>query len=140
MADAKAWEDQLINEMRAHDGKVMSGPLAGHPLLVLTSTGAKSGEDRRAILTYHRNGSDYVVAGSAGGSKSDPSWIHNLEHDPSVMIEVDNRQLAVMASIVVGDERDRLWEEHVKALPWFADYPEQSGRVIPIVRLTPSAN
>ena len=66
--------------------------------------------------------------------------IHNLEHDPSVMIEVDNRQVAVMASIVVGDERDRLWEEHVKALPWFADYPEQSGRVIPIVRLTPSAN
>ena len=130
MADAKAWEDQLINEMRAHDGKVTSGPLAGHPLLVLTSTGAKSGEDRRAILTYHRDGSDYVVAGSAGGSKN----------DPSVMIEVDNRQVAVMASIVVGDERDRLWEEHVKALPWFADYPEQSGRVIPIVRLTPSAN
>ena len=66
MADAKAWEDQLINEMRAHDGKVMSGPLAGHPLLVLTSTGAKSGEDRRAILTYHRDGSDYVVAGVRG--------------------------------------------------------------------------
>jgi deazaflavin-dependent oxidoreductase (nitroreductase family) len=139
MADAKAWEDQLISEMRAHDGKVTSGPLAGHPLLIMTSTGAKSGEPRRAVLTYHLDGSDYVVAGSAGGSKSDPSWIHNLERDPSVTIEVDNRQVPAIANIVDDAERDRLWEEHVKALPWFADYPQQSGRVIPMVRLKPAS-
>jgi deazaflavin-dependent oxidoreductase (nitroreductase family) len=136
MTDVQAWEDQLIAEMRAHGGQVTSGPLAGHPLLIMTSTGAKSGAPRRAILTYHRDGDDYVVAGTAGGSKTDPGWLHNLEHDPAVTIEVGNEQIDATATIVEGPERDRLWDDHVKALPWFADYPAQTGRVIPMVRLT----
>ena len=65
-ADPKAWEDQLIAEMRANGGKVTQGPLAGHPLMVVTSTGAKSGESRRAILTYSEDAGDYIVAGTAG--------------------------------------------------------------------------
>jgi deazaflavin-dependent oxidoreductase (nitroreductase family) len=136
MTDVQAWEDQLIAEMRAHGGQVTSGPLAGHPLLIMTSTGARSGAPRRAILTYHRDGDDYVVAGTAGGSKTDPGWLHNLEHDPAVTIEVGNEQIDATATIVEGPERDRLWDDHVKALPWFADYPAQTGRVIPMVRLT----
>jgi deazaflavin-dependent oxidoreductase (nitroreductase family) len=136
MTDVQAWEDQLIAEMRAHGGQVTSGPLAGHPLLLMTSTGARSGAPRRAILTYHRDGDDYVVAGTAGGSKTDPGWLHNLEHDPAVTIEVGNEQIDATATIVEGPERDRLWDDHVKALPWFADYPAQTGRVIPMVRLT----
>ena len=137
MADPTAWEDQLIAEMRANGGQVTSGPLAGHPLLIMTSTGAKSGAPRRAILTYHRDGGDYVVAGTAGGSKSDPGWLHNLEHDPKVAIEVGNERFDATVTIVTGSERDRLWEDHVRALPWFADYPAQTGRLIPMVRLTP---
>jgi deazaflavin-dependent oxidoreductase (nitroreductase family) len=136
MTDVQAWEDQLIAEMRAHGGQVTSGPLAGHPLLLMTSTGARSGAPRRAILTYHRDGDDYVVAGTAGGSKTDPGWLHNLEHDPAVTIEVGNEQIDATATIVEGPERDRLWDDHVTALPWFADYPAQTGRVIPMVRLT----
>jgi deazaflavin-dependent oxidoreductase (nitroreductase family) len=139
MTDVQAWEDQLIADMRAHDGKVTSGPLAGHPLLIMTSTGAKSGAPRRAILTYHRDGDDYVVAGTAGGSKTDPAWLHNVERDAEVTIEARNEQFDATATIVDGPERDRLWEDHVKALPWFADYPAQTGRVIPMVRLTPKA-
>jgi deazaflavin-dependent oxidoreductase (nitroreductase family) len=139
MTDVKDWEDQLIAELRANDGKVTSGPLAGHPLLVMSSRGARTGVGRRAILTYHRDGDDYIVAGTAGGSKKDPAWIHNLEADPDVDIEVGKAQFDAKASIVQNDaERQRLWDDHVRALPWFADYPAQTGRVIPMVRLTPT--
>ena len=140
MTDAAAWEDQLIAEMRANGGKVDSGPLAGHPLLILTSKGARSGADRRSILTYHRDGDDYVVAGTAGGSKKDPAWIHNLKAEPKVDLEVDNQRSGATTTIVEnGAERDRLGDDHVRALPWFADYPAQTGRVIPMVRIRRSA-
>jgi deazaflavin-dependent oxidoreductase (nitroreductase family) len=139
MTDVKNWEDQLIAEMRANDGKVTQGPLAGHPLLIMTSRGARSGEARRSILTWHRDGDDYIVAGTAGGSKKDPAWVHNLEADGQVGIEVGNERFDATASIVDDDaERQRLWDDHVRALPWFADYPAQTGRVIPMVRLTPT--
>ena len=138
MTDVSNFEDQLISEMRAHGGEVTAGPLAGHPLLIMTHTGARSGAERRAILTYHRDGDDYIVAATAGGSRTDPAWLHNLEADPDVNIEVGNRRFDATASIVEGGDRDRLWDDHVQALPWFADYPAQTGRVIPIVRITPT--
>lgn len=140
MADEAAWEEQLIADMRAHDGKVTSGPLAGHPLLIMISKGARSGAARRSILTYHRDGDDYIVAGTAGGSKKDPAWVYNIEADPNVDLEVDNERFDGTATIVDdAAERDRLWDDHVKALPWFADYPAQTGRVIPMIRLRRAA-
>jgi deazaflavin-dependent oxidoreductase (nitroreductase family) len=140
MTDAATWEEQLIADMRAHDGKVTSGPLAGHPLLVMTSRGAKSGADRRSILTYHRDGDDYIVAGTAGGSKTDPAWIHNVEAEPDVKVEIGTDAFDATASLVTdASERDRLWDDHVQALPWFADYPAQTGRVIPMVRIRRTA-
>ena len=137
MPDAETWENSLIADMRAHDGAVTQGPLAGHPLLVMTSTGSKSGTPRRAILTWSRDGDAYVVAGTKGGDPTDPHWLNNLRAHPDVTIEVGNRTMAARAVEVEGSERDRLWDAHVAALPWFADYPSQSGRVIPMVRLQP---
>ena len=103
----------------------------------MTSKGARTGADRRSILTYHRDGDDYIVAGTAGGSKKDPAWIHNLKAEPNVDIEVDNERSAATTTIVEdGNERDQLWDDHVRALPWFADYPAQTGRVIPMVRIS----
>jgi deazaflavin-dependent oxidoreductase (nitroreductase family) len=140
MTDPKAFEDALIEDMRAHGGEVTNGPLKGHPLLVLRSRGAKSGEERRAILTYSRDGDDYVVAGTAGGSPATPGWVHNLDEHPTARIEADNREFDATATVVAdGPERDRLWQQHVTRLPWFADYPTQTGRVIPMVRLRPAA-
>jgi deazaflavin-dependent oxidoreductase (nitroreductase family) len=139
MADTEVttWEDQLIEEMRANGGKVTQGPLAGHPLLILTSRGARSGQPRRAILTYTRDGDDLIVAGTAGGSPTTPSWVYNVEADSLVGVEADNKTFDATAQVIKrGSERDRLWEQHVAALPWFAPYPEQTGRVIPMVRLT----
>jgi deazaflavin-dependent oxidoreductase (nitroreductase family) len=140
MTDYQAFEDALIEDMRAHDGQVTTGPLAGHPLLVLRSRGAKSGEERRAILTYHRDGDDYLVAGTASGSPTTPAWVHNVGVQPEVSIETENRTFKANATVIAeGPERDRLWEDHVALLPWFAGYPAQSGRLIPMVRLTPVA-
>lgn len=130
------FEDDLIDDMRAHGGAVTVGPLAGHPLLIMTSEGAKSGDPRRAILTYSRDDDDFVVAGTAGGSPRDPAWLHNLEAHPDVRIEVNTQTFDARATpIVEGPERDRLWEQHVAALPHFAGYPEQTGRLIPMARL-----
>ena len=137
--DPIAFEDALIDDMRAHDGAVTSGPLAGHPLLVLSSIGARSGDPRRAILTFSRDGGDYVVAGTASGAPTDPAWVSNLLHHPEVAIEAENRRFQAIATPVEGAERERLWDQHVERLPWFADYPEQSGRTIPMFRLTPVA-
>lgn len=136
---ANTFEDDLIAHMRDHGGAVTSGPLAGHPLLIMTSRGVKTGEQRRAILTWSRDGSDYVVAGTASGSRKDPAWLRNLRADPIVIVEAEGRApFEARASVVEGAERDRLWDQHVAALPHFAAYPEQTGRVIPMVLLTPT--
>lgn len=137
--DYAAFESALIEDMRQHDGAVTQGPLAGHPLLVMTTTGAKSGEPRRAILTFSRDGEDYVVAGTAAGSPRDPSWLHNLRTNPEIELEAENRRFGATATIVDGPDRDRLWDQHVATLPWFAEYPAQAGRTIPMIRLRPTA-
>jgi deazaflavin-dependent oxidoreductase (nitroreductase family) len=134
--DATAWETALIEDLRANGGRPSQGPLKGHPILLLFSTGAKSGQRRRSILTYSRDGDDFVVAGTAGGSKVDPAWIANLEKNPDAELEVANEVFGARATIYTeGPERDRLWDQHVAQLPWFGDYPAQvGGRVIPVVR------
>jgi deazaflavin-dependent oxidoreductase (nitroreductase family) len=137
--DPEAFENALIEDMRAHGGNVTLGPMAGHPLLVMTTTGARSGQPRRRILTFSRDGEDFVVAGTAAGSPKDPLWLNNLRTHPEVSVEAENRPFTATATIVAdGMERDRLWDQHVAALPHFATYPEQTGRVIPMVRLTPT--
>lgn len=138
MADANvdAWEENLIADLRANGGRPASGPLAGHPLLIIWSTGARSGERRRAILTYTRDREDLVVAGTKSGAPSDPLWVANVRANPDVTLEVANETFAATATIVDGSERDRLWAQHVAELPWFAPYPELSGRVIPMIRLS----
>jgi deazaflavin-dependent oxidoreductase (nitroreductase family) len=135
--DPKAFENAIIDDMRANGGAVTSGPLAGHPILILTSKGARTDEPRRALLTFSRDGDDFVVAGSAGGSPTDPGWVRNVQVNPEVSLEAEDRSFTATATVVDGSERDRLWERHVEALPHFAEYPKKAGRVIPIVRITP---
>src|SRR5258707_6426849 len=91
---ANAWEDALIADLRANDGRPSFGPLAGNPLLVMTSTGAKSGLPRRAILTYTRDGDDYIVAGTKSGAPEDPPWVPNLRVNPDRQIEIGTPALS----------------------------------------------
>jgi deazaflavin-dependent oxidoreductase (nitroreductase family) len=129
------WEDALIADLRANGGRPSSGPLAGHPLLLMYSTGAKSGQPRRSVLTYSRDGDDYIVAGTAGGSPTNPAWVANVAANPNVTIEIAGVEHPATATIVDESERGRLWDQHVVALPWFGDYPSKTTRVIPVVRL-----
>ena len=134
------WEDALIADLRANGGRPTNGPLAGHPLLIMISTGAKSGQPRRAILTYSRDAGDYVVAGTAGGSDTEPLWVENLRVHPEVSIELGGKPAVEATATVIGGgaERDRLWDQHVAELPWFGDYPSKTDRVIPVIRLSPN--
>jgi deazaflavin-dependent oxidoreductase (nitroreductase family) len=135
--DPEAFENGLIADMRAHGGEITHGPLAGQPLLVLSMTGAKSGQPRRVILTYTRDDGDYIVAGSKSGAPTDPVWLNNLRANPSVTIEARNTTFPATARIVDDADRAQLWAAHVAALPHFGEYPKKAGRIIPVVRLTP---
>ena len=135
--DRQAFEDQVINDMREHGGVISSGPMAGSRLLVLTTTGAKSGQSRRVLLFFSKDGADYVIAGTASGSTHDPAWLRNLEANPTPSVEVDGRQFNASATVAEGAERDRLWQQHLEAAPQLAAHAEQAGRPIPMVRLTP---
>jgi deazaflavin-dependent oxidoreductase (nitroreductase family) len=138
---ANAWEDALIADIRANNGRPTSGPLAGHPLLVMMSTGAKSGQPRRAILTYTREGNDYIVAGTKSGAPENPLWVENVRVNPAVTLEIGARTVDATARVIEdGPERDRLWAAHATELPWFAKYPEMTDRVIPMIRLTPASD
>lgn len=136
--DAQAWEDQLIADLRANGGRPSQGPLAGHPLLLMYTTGVKSGARRRSILTYSADGAAFVVAGTNSGHRSEhPKWLSNIQADPSVTLEVAGEEFAATATEATGAERDRLWDQHVAQLPWFGKYREQiTDRTIPVVRLT----
>ncbi len=139
MTDPNDWEEALLADIREHDGTPSQGPLAGDPLLVLYSRGIRSGEQRRAILTYSRDGDAYVVAASAGGSPKDPAWLANVVADPEVTVEIGRRSFPATAEVAdQGADHDALWQRHVDALPRFAEYPEKAGREIPVVRLRPT--
>jgi deazaflavin-dependent oxidoreductase (nitroreductase family) len=121
-------------DLRAH-GEVTSGPMAGRPLLILTTTGAKSGKPREAVVTYTKDGDRLCVAASKSGAPTNPNWYHNLIANPIVQVEAGGEAFKASATVQEGSERDRLWANHVAARPEFAEYPEKSGRVIPMITL-----
>jgi deazaflavin-dependent oxidoreductase (nitroreductase family) len=136
--DPAAFTKALIADMRAHGGDVTQGPMAGRTLLVLTTTGAKTGGPRMAVVTYTRDGDAYVVAASKSGMPDNPAWFANLVANPTVTIEAEGKTTQAKAVVAEGADRDTLWDRHVQAHPQFGDYPGKTGgRVIPMIRLTP---
>jgi deazaflavin-dependent oxidoreductase (nitroreductase family) len=138
--DPAAFTKGLIADIREHGGTVASGPMAGRKLLVLTTTGAKTGQPREAVLTYSRDGDAYVVAGSKQGMPTNPAWFANLVANPTVTIETEGKKVEATAAAAEGADRDALWDRHVEEYPGFADYiGKTGGRVIPMIRLTPNS-
>jgi deazaflavin-dependent oxidoreductase (nitroreductase family) len=133
--DPAAFTQGLINGLRANNGQVTSGPMAGRPLLILTTTGARSGLSRESILTYTEDGDRLVVAASKSGAPTNPDWYHNLIAQPIVQVEAGGETFKARGTVQEGAERDRLWANHVAARPEFAEYPKKSGRVIPMITL-----
>lgn len=125
----------LIADFRTNGGHVTSGPFAGRPVLLLTTTGAKSGQPRLAPLVYSRDGDRYVIVASKGGAPTHPAWYHNLVAYPVVTVEVGGETFEARARVTEGTERDRLFAERVAASPNFAEYQNRTIRVIPVVVL-----
>ena len=135
--DPGSFTRDLMAEMRAHGGVPSQGPFAGRRLLILTTTGARSGEPRTAVLAYRLRGEKLIVAGSKGGAPTHPGWFHNLRANPVATVEVNNEVVQVRAKIEAeGTERNRLWAEHVAEMPGFGEYPAKTDRIIPMVILT----
>jgi deazaflavin-dependent oxidoreductase (nitroreductase family) len=134
--DPEAFTRDLVADMRANDGVPTKGPFEGRRLLILSTTGAKTGEPRTAVLAYRPEGDRLVVAGSKGGAPTNPGWVHNLLADPVATIEVNNQVFPATATIEAdGPERDRLWGAHVEEMPGFGEYPAKTDRVIPMIIL-----
>ena len=129
----------LIDELRSNGGEIAAGPMAGRPLLVLTTKGARTGLKREAVLTFTRDGNGHVVAGTAGGSPRTPSWVYNLIANPEVGVEAKGDAFKARAEVVNEPDRQRLWDFHVAARPEFAEYPAKARRVIPVIRLNPTS-
>jgi deazaflavin-dependent oxidoreductase (nitroreductase family) len=129
--DYEAFTNNLIADIRTH-GRVTSGPMAGRPLMVLTTRGAKSGEEREAIVTYTRDGDRYVIAASKSGAPTNPAWYYNLLADPVATVEASGETFRVRATATTGAERDRLYAQHAAERPEFRDYPRMTTREIPV--------
>ncbi|WP_134738206.1 nitroreductase family deazaflavin-dependent oxidoreductase [Nocardioides sp. 503] len=131
------FNDQVIAEFRANHGKV-GGPFEGAPLLLLHSTGAKSGQERVSPMMYLPEGERYVVFASKAGADDNPDWYHNLKAHPDARIEVGDDEVAVRAVEVTGVERDRLYAQQAELYPGFKEYEAKTSRVIPVVALVPA--
>jgi len=129
------WTQSLVDDMRANGGAITRGPMAGRPLLLLTTTGAKSGDKREAIVTFTRDGDSYVIAASKSGAPEHPAWYWNVLAHPEVNVEADGQQFRARAHVTEGAERDRLWDQHATERPEFREYPTKTSRVIPIITL-----
>jgi deazaflavin-dependent oxidoreductase (nitroreductase family) len=117
--------------------KATGGKFAGKRLLLLTTTGRRSGKLRVSPLMRIENGDDYLVAGSMGGAPHHPGWFHNLQENPRVQVQVGRNIENRFARIADGEERDRLWQKFIDARRQFADYQERTERLIPVVVLEP---
>jgi deazaflavin-dependent oxidoreductase (nitroreductase family) len=121
---------------RTGGGRVL-GRVAGMPVLLLTTTGWRSGKLRTATLTYFRDGGDILVIGSFGGSDLPPAWWLNLQRDPRATVLIRGTTSKVTARTATAEEHDRLWPLVTETNPGYARYQKRTRRPIPIVLLTP---
>lgn len=128
------WNTSIIEEFRANAGKV-GGNFEGAPMVILHTTGARTGEERVHPLVYQPLGEDIAIFASKGGAPSHPAWFHNLVANPEVTVEIGTDTVPMHARVAEGDERDRIWSRQKQLMPGFADYEANTSRQIPVVVL-----
>ncbi|MGI8776586.1 MAG: nitroreductase family deazaflavin-dependent oxidoreductase [Acidimicrobiales bacterium] len=136
MADANDWNTKIIEEFRSNAGNV-GGQFEGAPLLLLHTTGAKSGAERINPVMYQQVGSDLAVFASKAGAPTNPDWYHNLTANPVARVEVGTKSFEVTARVAEADEREHIWTKQKADYPGFAEYEQATSRQIPVVILTP---
>jgi deazaflavin-dependent oxidoreductase (nitroreductase family) len=132
--DLQTFNRSIIEEFRANAGKV-GGQFAGAPLLLLTTTGAKSGAKRVNPLAYLADGDRYVIIASYAGADSNPPWYHNLVAHPRVTVEVGTQTFEAQAEVVREPERTRLYGKMEAVMPAFTEYRQKTKRTIPVIAL-----
>lgn len=134
---AEDWNSKIIDEFRANGGKV-GGQFDGAPLLLLHTTGARTGQERVNPVMYRTDGDRLVVFASKAGADTNPDWFHNLRAHPRVTVEVGTETREAVARVADDSERTRLWEAQKSEWPGFAGYEQRTGRQIPVVILEPA--
>ena len=114
----------------------IGGKLGQLPVLLLTTTGRKSGQPRTWPLGYLRDGERLVIVASAGGEPKHPAWYVNLRANPRVTVQLGDETVAMEAATATGTERARLWDQLIVLFPSFAEYQQKTTREIPVVILT----
>jgi len=137
VTDANDWNTQIINEFRANEGRV-GGNFEGAPLLLLHTTGARTGQERINPMMYQDLGDSVAVFASKAGASSNPDWYRNLVANPDVTAEIGTATRTFRARTAEPDERAPIWEKQKADYPGFADYESNTSREIPVVILDPN--
>jgi deazaflavin-dependent oxidoreductase (nitroreductase family) len=125
---------KIIEEFRANEGKV-GGMFEGANLVLMTTRGAKSGEQRVSPVMFLPDGDRLVVIASNAGADTHPAWYHNLRATPELTVEVGTDKYPAFAEEVKGEERDELYARMVAVAPGFAEYEAKTERKIPVLVL-----
>lgn len=135
MADeANDWNQKIIDEFRANEGRV-GGPFEGATLALVTTTGAKTGRRHTSPVMYQREGDRTYVFASKGGAPTNPAWYHNMLANPGVTVEIGTETHEATAVPLTGAERDRVYARQSELVPQFGEYQKKTTRVIPVVEL-----
>jgi deazaflavin-dependent oxidoreductase (nitroreductase family) len=132
--DFKAFNAAVIDEFRSNRGEV-TGMFAGAPLVLITTTGAKSGQRRTTPIVYTTDGDRLVIVASKGGAPTSPDWYHNLVAHPDVTVELPNETFEARARVAEEPERERLYRAQAALMPNFDAYEKATTRKIPVVVL-----
>ena len=135
--DMKEFNKTTIDEFRANGG-VVGGQFAGIPLLLLTTTGAKTGHTRVNPLAYMNHGDCHIIIASYAGAPTNPPWYYNLLSNPEVSVEMGSERFTARADVLDEPERTELYAKMVEIIPVFSEYQSKTTRVIPVVALTRS--
>jgi deazaflavin-dependent oxidoreductase (nitroreductase family) len=132
MSDQNEYNRKLIEDFRANHG---DGPFAGRPLLLLTTTGAKSGQRRTTPMMYVPDGDRLLVIASNAGAPAHPDWYYNLVAHPQVRVEVGADSFDARAVVLEGSERQQQWERIAASYPFFIEHQAKVSRQIPVIAL-----
>nr|WP_090343831.1 nitroreductase family deazaflavin-dependent oxidoreductase [Mycolicibacterium malmesburyense]CRL75022.1 deazaflavin-dependent nitroreductase family protein [Mycolicibacterium malmesburyense] len=134
ISNIREFNDALVDEFRANGGKV-GGPFEGADLLLLHTTGAKSGQPRLSPLAYFRVDDKIYIVGSFAGADKDPAWVHNLRAHPRVRVEIGATAYDATARELPREERDALYPRLVEITPVFSEYQAKTSRILPVFEL-----
>jgi deazaflavin-dependent oxidoreductase (nitroreductase family) len=127
----------LMNFLYRASGGRIGGKMGQVEVLLLTTTGRKSGKKRTLPLVYIMDGPAYVITASAGGADKNPGWFFNVRSNPQSLIQVREKQIKVTAEVAGPEKRSELWARLVELAPNFAGYEKRTSREIPMVILRP---